>query len=106
MSYSACFCFFMFLKFNYNTLYQIVLSDPQLFIALNDLIACLIYPHHSSINSARVIERIKNLIAPSDATPIVAWSCLREKLNVEECYLNQLPMFPKSQGANTGSQDN
>lgn len=85
---------------DYTVLYEIVLSDPSLFMALNDLISCLIFPHHSSINSARVIERIKNLIAPPNVNSKKAWSYLHDNLNVEANYLK--PITDSTRGPRHG----
>jgi len=64
----------------------VVLMEPPLFMALDDLIASIALPHHAPINCARAIDAIRNMIAPGLSTS-KQWAALRENLNVSKDYL-------------------
>jgi hypothetical protein len=63
-----------------------VIADRNLYKTFNDLIDTQITPHISLINSARVIESIRQTIAPT-LTERSAWPAMRKALNVSEAYL-------------------
>ncbi len=65
---------------------QMVVGDRNLYRLFNDLIDTQIIPHISLVNSARVIDSIRRMIAPTlDGTP--AWAEMHKALNVSEVYL-------------------
>jgi hypothetical protein len=65
---------------------QMVMTDRNLYRSFNDLIDTQIIPHISLVNSARVIESARRMIAPTlDGTP--AWVAMHEALNVSQSYL-------------------
>jgi hypothetical protein len=65
---------------------KIVLTEPPLFMALNDLIVSITLPHHASINCARALGGIRNMIAPN--LPVKqSWEALRNTLNLSRDYL-------------------
>jgi hypothetical protein len=70
-----------------NEVIQLVMTDPPLFHALNDLILSITVPHHSATNCARVAESIRHMIAGQGAPPKAAWPVMRQTLNVDENYL-------------------
>jgi hypothetical protein len=65
----------------------IVLTEPPLFMALNELLDSLILPHAATINCARAIERLKHLVAPSGTPRKQMWEYLRHNLRIEQKYL-------------------
>ena len=69
-----------------TTILNAVLTEPPLFMALNDLIAAIALPHHSSVTCARAVERLRNIIAPS-ASRKDSWESLRRNLNIERDYV-------------------
>jgi len=69
-----------------SSLYQIVVSDPAIIMAMNDLVACLSLHHHAFVNCGRVIEAIRRLVAPGVPNK-QAWPLMRQKLNIDEDYL-------------------
>jgi len=70
--------------------YQALLADPELMLALNDLIATRVHPHYAVINCARVIDSIKSLIAPDEKDDNRAWPKVHAALNVDEPYLKYI----------------
>jgi len=71
---------------NYDVCYRLLVTEPPLFMALNDLIASITIPHHASTNCARVIEGLRTQIAPGMDRK-KAWAEMRSNLNVETEYL-------------------
>lgn len=80
---------------------RLVMSDPGLFMALNDLIAAITYPHQAAVNCARAVESIRNHITPpADPPPAKpreqreerdkAWERMRQALRVDETYLRDV----------------
>lgn len=65
---------------------QAVLTEPPLFMALNDLITAISLPHHSVVNCARAIERLRHIVAPS-TSKTDSWESLRANLHVTKEYL-------------------
>jgi hypothetical protein len=62
------------------------MEEPPLFMALNDLILAITWPHHSTVNCARAIDGIRNMIAPG-VDRSAGWRITRENLRIEESYL-------------------
>jgi hypothetical protein len=71
---------------DYMKIVPFVLQEPNLFMALDDLITAITLPHHSSITCVRAIERIRHLISPGAETKD-SWEALRATLNVHREYL-------------------
>lgn len=72
---------------SFAAIYEIVIQEPPLFMALNDLITAIGKPNYSPIGCARAIEGIRHLIAGSDARDSSAWQKMREALQIDEAYL-------------------
>ena len=66
---------------------QLVLTEPPLFMALNDLIVAITLPHHSPVNCARAIEGLRSIITPPGMDRKDGWAVLRDKLRIEKEYL-------------------
>lgn len=71
----------------FDEVHSMVLRDPALFMALNDLITAITLPHKSLVNCARAIDRIKHLIAPTSTKDQHAWQDMRTALRIDEAYL-------------------
>ncbi len=71
---------------DFSTVLNIVLKEPPLFMALNDLIAAITLPHHSPVACARAIERMRHIIAPG-LPPKESWESLRNNLRIDKDYL-------------------
>jgi hypothetical protein len=78
------------LENGYSDVMTVVLQEPPLFRAINDLIVAITLPHHSSVNCARAVETIKHLLAPKGAKESQAWETMRTVLHVDEAYLKMI----------------
>jgi hypothetical protein len=71
-----------------NTVASIVFADPQLFIALDDLIGSQIIPHSIPINCGRVVEAIRHMISPAlSGKRDEGWQAMRSALRLDRSYL-------------------
>jgi hypothetical protein len=64
-----------------------MLSDPSVFLAVNDLIASIAVSHHAAINCGRVIETIREVMTPSGADRKRGWEAMQQNLNLNLTYL-------------------
>jgi hypothetical protein len=65
--------------------FRIVLSEPSVFIALDDLIKAITSTHTQLADCGRVIDRIRRMIAPTlDGGP--AWREMHQALNIAQPY--------------------
>lgn len=65
-----------------------VISEPEIFMALNDLIGAITLPHHAVVNCARAVEGIRHLVAGQDVEPRKGWPLMRQVLNVDEAFVS------------------
>lgn len=72
---------------DFDQMYRTVLSDPWLFIALNDLILAYLYPNQSTINCARVMDSIRQMLARGAKRKIVGWHYMHDTLNIQQKYI-------------------
>jgi len=74
---------------NFSKLIVILLQEPSLFMALNDLIAANTFPHCCPTNCGRVLDSIRNMVTPPTANASVkqSWEALRTNLRAEREYL-------------------
>jgi hypothetical protein len=70
-----------------NEIYNIVLSDPTLFLALNDLVLAITLPHVAPMTCGRAMDGLKNIIATPDTTPVQAWEQMRNTLHIDKDFL-------------------
>jgi hypothetical protein len=75
------------LDHDFDEVHIIVLQEPSLYMALNDLMAAITLPHVSVVNCARAVERIKHLLAPNAQSDKQAWAAMRAELLIDEAYL-------------------
>jgi hypothetical protein len=68
-------------------IWDLVVSDPPLFQALDDLIVSITLPHHAPVGCARAIEGLRNLIATSGAPVSQAWEQMRYALRLDRSFL-------------------
>lgn len=71
----------------FGEIHRMVLQEPTLMHALNDLVQAITVPHKSLVNCARAMDRLKHLVAPAGATKKDAWAALQSALRIEEDYL-------------------
>ena len=72
---------------NFDTMFGIVLSDPSVFFAVNDLIASIAVSHHAPINCGRANETIREVMTPDGADKKQGWEAMRKNLNLDLAYL-------------------
>jgi len=69
----------------FDQVFKLVIQEPPLFIALDDLIKSITEQHTSAANCGRVVDRIRRIIAPSlDGT--AAWQEMHKALNLSRSY--------------------
>jgi hypothetical protein len=64
----------------------LVMSEPALFMALNDLIHAVSTHHMTPANCGRVVDGLRKLVAPS-MDPKQGWPIFRQTINTDELYL-------------------
>jgi hypothetical protein len=70
-----------------GTVMQYVLSDPRVFLALDDLITATGHHHLLTVNSARAIEGLRHAMGGSIADRNKQWELFRTNLNLSKNYL-------------------
>jgi hypothetical protein len=71
---------------DFDKILRMVLTEPPLFLALRDLIDAITQWHRAPVNTARVLDGLRHLIAPGEE-PKSGWPKLRAALRVQESYL-------------------
>jgi hypothetical protein len=71
----------------FDEVHAMLLLEPALFMAFNDLIAAITEPHVSTVNCARAIEGLKHLIASPGSGDKQAWAQMRQALQIDKDYL-------------------
>lgn len=64
---------------------NIVITDPSLFRALQDIIECITIPHVATVNCGRIIDGIRRQIAPGLGAK-QGWPAMHKALNVSQKY--------------------
>lgn len=75
---------------DFNTVFNVVLTTPDLFMALEDLIHSITLPHVSPVNCARAMDRLKHLIASPASSDKDAWKHMRDTLQIDKAYLKYI----------------
>ncbi|MFZ0632431.1 MAG: hypothetical protein WA399_14170 [Acidobacteriaceae bacterium] len=75
---------------NTDDVWRLVVSEPALFMALNDLIASIALPHHAPVNCARAIDGILRMMIPAGSDPKKSWPFMHQNLNVDRKYLEYI----------------
>jgi hypothetical protein len=60
----------------FDQVFKLVVGEPPLFIALDDLIKSITEPHAAPANCGRVVDRIRRIIAPTLDGP-AAWQAMQ-----------------------------
>jgi hypothetical protein len=71
---------------SFNTILNLVLLEPSLSGALNDLVSAISQIHEGPTRSACAIERLRHLIAPNLSTKD-QWEALRQNLQLDKAYV-------------------
>jgi len=72
---------------DFSTVLNIVLKEPALFMAMNDLVTAITLPHHSPVTCARAVERLRNIITLGVSGKGKGWESLRHNLQIDKEYL-------------------
>ncbi|MBN8871586.1 MAG: hypothetical protein J0H67_02010 [Rhodospirillales bacterium] len=82
---------------DFGRIVQLVLTDPPLFRALDDLIAAITQYHVSCVNCGRVVDSICRMINPSASSgpSKAAWAAMHQALNVARSYQEWISMQAK-----------
>jgi hypothetical protein len=80
-------CTALTLTEGFDKIHNLVLGEPALFMALNDLIVAITLPHVAPVNCARAMERLRHLIASPGSSDKNAWQQMRAALQIDERYL-------------------
>ncbi len=73
----------------FETALKVVLSEPPLFIALNDLIQANILPHHAPTNCGRVLDSLRKLVAPTVDSK-KGWPILQNVVHADAAYMKRV----------------
>jgi hypothetical protein len=65
---------------------RIVMQEPPLFMALNDLTQAISIPHHGPTNAGRILDGLRKIVAP-DLEPRNGWPIFRDIVRADEQYL-------------------
>jgi hypothetical protein len=72
---------------DYHKVFNIIMAEPPIFMALNDLVVAISQPHASPVNCYRAVEGIRHLIAPGlDAKK--QWPLMNEALRLQQSYVD------------------
>ena len=75
---------------NFRAMYNLVVAEPPLFLALNDLITSITVPGQIPINCARAVEGLRMIMVPNDPSRKLGWAKMRETLQLERTYLEYI----------------
>lgn len=64
----------------------VFLSDPALYVALNDLVESITFPHGAPVNCARAMDALRNLPAPG-LPKEQGWSIMHAALHIDLPYV-------------------
>lgn len=81
------FCTSFKLDHDFDAVLQLVIAEPALAVALNDLNVALAHHHLSPVNYARAIEAIRVMIAGPDEAMGKSWERMRAALRLDRAYL-------------------
>jgi hypothetical protein len=70
----------------FNEVYNLVVADHELFMALNDLMMANTLPHLAATNCGRVMDAMRRMVASAIANRGTAWGVLQTELNVSRDY--------------------
>jgi hypothetical protein len=71
---------------NFDICYRLLVSEPALFMALNDLVVSITLPHHATTNCARAIEGLRVLMTSATTPRAQAWPTFQQNLNIDRAY--------------------
>lgn len=81
---------------DFLTVRNTVISSPDLFMALEDLIQAITLPHVAPVNCARAMDRLKHSIATPTANDKQGWNEMRSALRIDEPYIKFITEVSKN----------
>ena len=66
---------------------RIVMGEPELYLAMNELIVAITLPGQIEINCGRAIEGLRKIMVPVDPKRKLGWAEMQDKLNLERSYI-------------------
>jgi hypothetical protein len=75
---------------NFGEIWRIIVAEPAIFQAMNDLVTGIALPHQSAVNCARVVEALSHLIGGVGAEAAARWKALRGALNLDRSYVQAI----------------
>jgi hypothetical protein len=72
-------------RIDFQQVLLLVMGDPALFMALNDLIQANSVPHQAPTNCGRVLDGLRKLITPG-SEPKQGWPIFRAAIQADEAY--------------------
>jgi len=69
-----------------EAMWRLVIREPPLFLALNDLVAAATIPGQVAVNCGRAIEGLRAIMVPLDTNRKAGWAMLQDHLNIERSY--------------------
>lgn len=73
-------------KRDFESATKLVMQEPALYFALNDLIQANSLPHEAPINCGRVLDGLRKIVAPT-LKPSQGWPVLQSTVNSNEAYM-------------------
>jgi hypothetical protein len=71
---------------NITAILPIILSDPTIFVALNDLVSSLTRVQEAPVKCGRAIDAIRHSMAPANDRK-AGWIAMRDNLNITQSFL-------------------
>jgi len=81
-------------KRDLEAILAIVMKEPALFMALNDLIQAVSVPHMTPTNCGRVLDGLRKLVAPG-MEPKQGWPIFQQTIQADEPYLTFISELSK-----------
>jgi hypothetical protein len=78
---------------NFQEIVKLLIAEPAIHMALNDLILGQIFSNHALINCARAVEGIRHMIAGPGTDPRKAWPITCNALNVDRSYIQPITEY-------------
>jgi hypothetical protein len=66
---------------------RLIMSEPALFLALDDLVTATSLHHLMTVNSSRSIEGLRHAMAPAGVSREREWEIFRTNLNLDKTYI-------------------
>src|SRR2546421_10180897 len=80
---------------DFEKILQIVLAEPALMMALQDLTEAVLLPHRAAFKCARAMRSLGWVLMPPKGDSGPEWLALREKLQITKSYLQRITQFPR-----------